>query len=104
MVTSTALAVQAGYAVANGLNLLAAGLSNVPNATTGSGIHYFNGTSVASVSSVSTSLALNASVMDLSVRSFPSVCSQVNSFKSWSLYSTLKQSKFYTLHLTKLIK
>lgn len=73
----TALAVQAGYAATNGLNLLAAGLSNVPNATTGSGFYFFNGTSVGSISSVTTSLTLNALVPTLSVRSFPSVCNEV---------------------------
>lgn len=67
---------QAGYAAANGLNLLASGLSNVPNGTTGSGLFYYNGTSEGYISSVSSSIALNGQVPELSVRSFP-VCSQV---------------------------
>lgn len=79
----TALSVQAGYAATNGLNLLAAGLSDVQNATTGSGIHYFNGTSVSQISSVTTDRSLYGLVPSLTSKSF-SVCSEV-SFYVWKL-------------------
>lgn len=74
----TALAIQTGYAATNGLNLLAAGLSNVPSGTTGSGFHYFNGTSQVLISSVSTSNSLSSLIPGLSVRTFQSFCSQVS--------------------------
>lgn len=77
---------QAGYARSNGLNLLAAGLSNVPNGTTGSGFHFYNGTNYLYITSASAMNDMHSQVPETAVR-VSSSCNSVSTkiVSSWNL-------------------